>query len=143
MKKKKAYSMLEVLVASAIFIIAAVPIYFAIAGGASKGVETTKLSMARKILESFREEIMGRKFEELEGLAGGSTAFVAVSGGFPKTLSDVLEFQKDYKDFEFSPEIRVNPDRNTVIEFRGSVTWSSTGGEKHKPEKLAFMVVKP
>lgn len=129
--------------ASAIFIIAAVPIYFAIAGGASKGVETTKLSMARKILESFREEIMGRKFEELEGLAGGSTAFVPVSGGFPKTLSDVLAFQRDYKDFEFSPEIRVNPDRNTVIEFRGSVTWSSTGGEKHKPEKLAFMVVKP
>lgn len=143
MKKRKAYSMLEVLIAAAVFIIAVIPIYFAVAGGASKGIETTKLSMARKILESYREEIMGRNFTELEGLAGGSTAFITLSGGFPKTLSDVLEFQKGYKDFEFTPEIRVNPDRNTVIEFRGSVTWSSTGGEKHQPEKLAFMVVKP
>lgn len=143
MKNKKAYTMLEVLVASVIFIIAAIPIYMAVAGGASKGIETTKLSMARKILESFREEFMAKRFEDLEGLAGGSTTFIPVSGGYPKTLSDVIEFQKEYKDFELTAEIRVSPDRNTVIEFRGSVTWTTADGDKHKPEKLAFMVVKP
>jgi hypothetical protein len=143
MKTRKAYTILEVLVASVIFVMAAIPIYYAVAGSASKGIETTKLSMARKILESFREEIMACKYEDLETFAGGSTTFGVLNGGFPKTLSDVLAFQREYKDFDFSPEIRVNPDRSTVLEFRGSVTWTSTDGEKHAAEKLNFMVVKP
>jgi len=143
MKDRKAYTILEVLVASVIFVMAAVPIYYAVAGSASKGVETTKLSMARKILESFREEIMACRYDDLETFAGGSTAFIALNGGYPKTLSDVLDFQRDYKDFEFQAEIRVNPDRDTVLELRGNVTWTATGGEKHKPETLMFMVIKP
>jgi len=140
---RRAFSLVEVLVAALIFVGAAVPIYYAIAGGASKGIETTKLAMARKILESFREEVMGRKFEELETFAGGSTAFVNMAGGYPKTLSDVITFQRDYKDFQFSPEIRVSPDRETVLEISGSVTWTTNDGSKHKPEKLSFVVVKP
>jgi len=143
MKTSRAFTILEVLVASVIFVMAAIPIYFAVAGNASRGVETTKLSMARKILESFREEIMSCKYEDLEAFAGGNTTFATLNGGFPKTLSDVLVFQKDFKDFDFKPEIRVNPDRNTVLEFRGSVTWTVAGGEKHNPETLMFMVVKP
>lgn len=143
MRKKSGYSILEVLIASVVFLLAAMPIYYAVAGNAGKGIETTKLSMARKILESFREEIMSRKFDELEGLAGGSTTFIALGGGFPKTMSDVLDFQKQYKDFEFNPEVRVSPDRNTVLEFKGSITWTTNTGDKVKPEKLAFVVVKP
>lgn len=141
--KKRAYSLVEVLIAAIIFVAAAIPIYYAIAGGASKGVETTKLAMARKILESFREEVMGRKFDELFAFPGGSITFVAMAGGYPKTLSEVLEFQRDYKDFEFSPTIRVSPDRATVLEISGSVTWTTGDGTKYKPEKLSFVVVKP
>jgi len=140
---KKAFTLVEVLIASLIFVAAAVPIYYLIAGGASKGIETTKLSMARKILESFREEVMGKEFDRLAEMAGGSTAFVTMPGGHPKTLSDVLEFQKEFKDFEFTPTIRVSPDRETVLEFSGSVTWTTADGTKHKPEKLSFVMVKP
>lgn len=139
----RAFTLIEVLIAALIFIAAAVPIYYAVAGGAGRGIETTKLSMARKILESFREEVMGRKYDELENMAGGSTAFVNMSGGYPKTLSEVLEFQKNYKDFEFSPQIRISPERDTVLEISGSVTWTTGDGSKHKPEKLSFIVVKP
>lgn len=139
--KKKAFTLVEVLVASIIFVVAAVPIYYALAGGASKGIETTKLSMARKILESFREEILSRPFDEIEPMAGGATDFVALSGGHPKTLSEVLEFQKQYKDFSFSPEVRVSPDRSTVLEFRSSVTWTTADGSKHPDEKLSFVMV--
>ncbi len=139
----RAFTLVEVLVATLIFIAAAVPIYYAIAGGAGRGIETTKLSMARKILESFREEVMGRKYNELENLAGGSTSFVDMLGGYPKTLSDVIVFQRNYKDFEFSPKIRISPDRSTVLEISGAVTWTTGDGSKHKPEKLSFIVVKP
>lgn len=137
---KKAFTLVEVLVAAVIFVIAAVPIYYALAGGASRGIETTKLSMARKILESFREEVMSKSFDEIKPMVSG-TAFADFSGGYPKTLSDVLEFQKQYKDFTFAPTARISPDRATVIEFRGSVTWTRADGSKHPEEKLAFILV--
>jgi prepilin-type N-terminal cleavage/methylation domain-containing protein len=137
---KKAFTLVEVLVAAVIFVIAAVPIYYALAGGASRGIETTKLSMARKILESFREEIMTKSFDEIKPMVGGTT-FAPLTGGYPKTLSEVLVFQRDYKDFEFNPTARVSPDRSTVLEFRGSVTWTRADGSKHPEEKLAFILV--
>ncbi|MDN5279303.1 MAG: hypothetical protein PWR01_3268 [Clostridiales bacterium] len=142
MKKRKAFTLVEVLVAAVIFLIAAVPIYYALAGSASKGIETTKLSMARKILESFREEIMSRNFDEIDAMVGGSNTFITLSGGYPKTLSEVLSFQTQYKDFVFTPEVRVNPDRNSVLEFRSSVTWTRADGSKHPEEKMAFIMVK-
>ncbi|MFZ5951839.1 MAG: type IV pilus modification PilV family protein [Candidatus Rifleibacteriota bacterium] len=138
---KKGFSLVEVLVAAVIFVIAAVPIYYALAGGASRGIETTKLSMARKILESFREEIMARKFDELKPMVGAGSDFSDFSGGYPKTLSEVITFQQQYKDFLFEPKARISPDRSTVIEFRAIVTWTRNDGSKHPEEKLAFVIV--
>jgi prepilin-type N-terminal cleavage/methylation domain-containing protein len=139
--KKRAFTLVEVLIAAVIFVIAAVPIYYALAGGASRGIETTKLSMARKILESFREEINSKSFTEIKSMAGGATDFVTLSGGHPKTLEEVLEFQKQYKDFSFTPEVKINADRPTVLELKAAITWTRADGTKHPEERIAFVKV--
>ena len=139
--KKKAFTLVEVLIAAVIFVMGAVPIYYAIAGGAGRSIETTKLSMARKILESFREEIMAKSFEEVAPMVPAGADFDTLEGGFPKTMSEVLDFQRQYKDFSFEPTARFNPSRNTVIEFMGSVTWTRADGSKHPDETLAFVMV--
>ncbi|MEW6712449.1 MAG: prepilin-type N-terminal cleavage/methylation domain-containing protein [Candidatus Riflebacteria bacterium] len=139
--KRSAFTLVEVLVAAVIFVIAAVPIYYAIAGGAGRGIETSKLSMARKILESFREEIMSKTYEEIKPMVPAGADFGKLDGGYPKTLTDVLEFQRQFKDFDFQPKARFNPTRNTVIEFMASVTWTRADGSKHPEEKLAFVMV--
>lgn len=139
--QKRAFSLVEVTVAALIFVLAAIPIYYAIAGGASRGIETTKLSMARKILESFREEIMTKSYEEIAPMVSEGENFSILGGGFPKTLSDVIDFQRDYKDFNFTASARFNKERKSVIEFFGSVTWTRADGSQHPEEKLAFVLV--
>jgi len=132
-----------VLVATVVFLLAAIPIYRAISIGATKEIDSTKLSMARKILDSFRSEIMSRPFKELAGQnPGNSETFVRMEGGYPATLQKVMEVQTKYKDFKLDPEIRFSPGSTTVLEFRGVVRWTVADGSVRK-EEIVFLVVKP
>ena len=138
------FSLMEVVVAVLFFSLAAIPIYYSLSRGAARELETTRLAMARRILESFRNEVAAQDFEFIKNMAGGSTNFVAMaSGGFQKTFTEVLEIQREYKDFEFTPLIRIHPSRDTVLEVKAGVTWTSHGNIQRAPEEIAFIVVKP
>lgn len=140
---RRGFSLVEVIVATFVFALAAIPIYFAMSHGAAKEIDSTKLSMARKILESFRAEVINRPFAEISAMGPGTSDFTAMPGGFPKTVSDVLNIQKQYKDFTFSPKFRFSPGQTSVIEVKGSLTWTKADGKQHVPEELAFLLVKP
>lgn len=140
---RRGLSLLEILVASLIFLAAAIPIYRAISVGATKEIDSTKLSMARKILDSFRSEVMSRSFKELAGQnPSKSEEFVPMNGGYPETIDQVMKFQTKYKDFKLVPEIRFTPGNTSVLEFRANAFWTySDGGKRH--EEIVFLVVKP
>ena len=139
------FSLVEVLVATFMFAVAAIPIYFALSGGAAQEVDATKLSMARKILESFRSEVVSRPFIELKPMATGGNTFAVMGGGYPNTISQVMTVQQKYKDFSFKGQIRVSPDnaKGKILEVKGEVTWTRSDGKPSKPEDLAFLVVEP
>ncbi|HEY9071769.1 MAG TPA: hypothetical protein VIV61_16035 [Candidatus Ozemobacteraceae bacterium] len=136
-------SLLEVLIATVVFLLAAIPIYRAISIGATKEIDSTKLSMARKILDSFRSEITSRPFKELAALnPTKSEEFVRMEGGYPATIQKVMEVQTKYKDFRLDPEIRFTPGNSAVLEFRAPVRWTGADGSVKK-EEIVFLMVKP
>lgn len=140
---KSGLSLLEVLIATLVFMLAAIPIYRAISIGATKEIDSTKLSMARKILDSFRSEVMSRSFKELaDQNPSNSETFVKMEGGYPETIDKVMEIQTKYKDFKLEPAIRFTTPNKTILEFRGVVKWTNSEGTTRK-EELIFLVVKP
>lgn len=146
MKNKKiffGFSILEIVVATLIFLVAAIPLYKALTIGAEKEIDSTKLSMARKILESLRAEVIAKPFDELSNLLGGSTSFIDLpDGAYTHTLSEVLETQRKYKDFDLKVKARFATP-GSVIEVKGTITWTSSNGKPHAPEELTFLVIKP
>ena len=144
------FSLVEVVAATFIFMLAAIPIYYTMSHGAVKEIDSTKLAMARKVLESFRAETIGWGFPKLAALTppDGNTS---PDGGFgpipdgnpPKTYSDVLTIQKKYKDFTFKPLFRYSVGGKSVIEVKGRITWTRQDGKLHPDENLLFFVVKP
>ncbi|MFZ2957524.1 MAG: hypothetical protein WA705_11585 [Candidatus Ozemobacteraceae bacterium] len=139
----RGFSLIEVVAATFIFMLSAIPVYYAISQGAAKEIDSTKLSMARKILESFRQEIMSRKFKEYEDMTPQQSTFIALQGGYPKTTSEIYDVQKKYKDFVFTPEFRFSGTGKSVIEFKGKIAWTTSDGKIHAPEEILFLLVKP
>ncbi|MBI3038691.1 prepilin-type N-terminal cleavage/methylation domain-containing protein [bacterium] len=139
---KKGFSLLEVLVSCFLLVIAIVPIYRSLTSTAAQEIDTTKLSMARKILESLRQEVGSVPFKELKALFPGGTTFQEMSGGFPGTLQQVLDNQKKFKDFNLKVQLRFTNSSETVIECKGTVTWTANDN-KIKSEEITFLQVKP
>ncbi|NLI75384.1 MAG: hypothetical protein GX442_02935 [Candidatus Riflebacteria bacterium] len=136
-------TILEIVVATLMFLLAAIPLYRALSAGAAKEVDSTKLSMARKILESMRAEVVAKPFKDVSDPLGGSTTLVDLPGGlFTNTVGEVLNVQKTYKDFEMTVKARFATP-GSVIEVKGSVVWTSTNGKPHAPEELTFLIIKP
>jgi prepilin-type N-terminal cleavage/methylation domain-containing protein len=141
-QRDNGFSLVEIVLAVTIFSLAAIPIYYALSGSATQEIETTKLSMARKILESFKEEILARPFDEMKNFASGE-GLQPFNGGFPNTLTKVFDEQKKYKDFEFVAKICFAPGTQAVLQFKGEVNWRRPGGQMGKPEELSFILVQP
>lgn len=140
---RSGFSLVEIVVATFVLVLAVLPIYFALSGGAAQELDATKLSMARKILESFRSEVIVRSFSELKKLATAGTNFVVIDELFPNTESRVIAAQKQYKDFSFKGQIRVSELTTSVLEVNGTVHWTKSDGKAAKPEELRFVVVEP
>lgn len=146
--KKCKYSpgttILEVVMATVILVIAIVPIYRSLTAGAAQEIETTKISMARKILESLRNEMMACPFTEVECFfSANGTDFVEIQGiGVPVTHGKVLDTQKKYKDFSLKTFLKYTDSTKTVIECKGIIEWTNES-KKTKTEELVFLLVKP
>jgi len=142
-KSRKGLSLVEIIVAVAVFAIAAVPIYYAISYNAADEANIGKRSIAQKILESFRDEIKDLEYDYVVSLmsAGSSWKPINSSGMTPNSFNVLLTAQKEFKDFNFSGEVRTSGGAVEILEFKTEVTWTSGRG-KQESEKLSFIKVK-
>lgn len=105
--KRKAITLVEITLAVTILVIAIIPLFTMSSNDAAKAIETEKIQMAERILESVKSELMTMQFKtfyeraEAECLDKESAGpFVLSDGYYPVSYSDVLKIQSQYKDFK-------------------------------------------
>ena len=135
-KNKSGVSLAEISVAVLIFALVAIPLYFAISFGTKEEIQTDKVAIANKILESFRDEIKNLDFETV--LSYGDT--IKASDLPPNSFGKMYDAQKEYKDFEFIASATKNDvDGMRSITFNASVSWTRDGGKS--TQKISFIKV--
>lgn len=151
---KKAVTLIEITIACLILIAGILPLVTMSRRDSAKAIETEKIQVAERILESIKSEVMTMQFktfyerEESEGLDKEAIGpFVLSDAYYPVTFIEILKIQKSHKDFKivgsWSWAIGENnkPDKTMV---RAEVTCSFTNNQNGKIErKKAFLIVKP
>lgn len=141
-------SLLEIIFACVILALAIIPIYRAISSSAEAEIQTTKMAMAKEILNSMRQEILSHPFDDITSELPPSTpikTYVSLEKEpYPRTLEKILEAQKKYKDFKLEVQAQFNNNAKSVIQIEGKVTFtiSTPQGVKPKSEILTFIQVK-
>ena len=155
---KRAMSLLEVFIAGFILVLGIIPLIRNSQADAEKAIETEKIQMAERILESIKSELMTMKFgvfyerakeESLDEKAIGP--FPLNDAYYPSSIDKVLEIQQKYKDFQvvgtwswaIKDEDKQEPDKTMV---RAEIMCSFTrSGKDKKPleRRKAFLIVRP
>ena len=138
-------SLIEITIAVFMFAAAIIPIYYAISFGARHEIDYEKVGLANKILESFRDEVQGLDFEEVQGffsLDDGSEGVwrdIQASNLTPDVFMELLEAQQEFQDFQFSGRAR-NMAGSSVdaIEFEANIEWDSIAPDRD-PETIRFI----
>jgi len=157
---KRAMSLLEVFIAGFILVLGIIPLIRNSQADAEKAIETEKIQMAERILESIKSELMTMKFNTFytraksESLDENSIGpFPLNDAYYPSSYNNVVEVQQKYKDFEvvgtWSWAITKDehdkdiPDKTMV---RAEIMCSFTrSGKDKKPleRRKAFLIVRP
>ena len=156
--KRKAMSLMEVFIACFILVLAIIPLITNSKADAEKAIETEKIQMAERVLESIKSELMALRFDTFYSRAKSEDLDENSIGPFP--LNDayyptayykVLEIQKKYKDFEVvgtwswgitkDKDKKEKPDK-TMVRAEVSCTFSRPGLTPIERKK-AFLIVRP
>ncbi|NLM17014.1 MAG: hypothetical protein GX221_04785 [Candidatus Riflebacteria bacterium] len=103
---KHGLSLMEITLACIILVMALIPLMTNQSSSAKKVIETEKIQMSERILESIKEEMMTTKyskFNELsksQGLEKSTAAHPLTDAYYPMTNQEVLIAQQKFKDFE-------------------------------------------
>jgi len=133
---RRGYSLLEVVIATFIFAVAIIPIYKTLSWQSAQEIETTKISLAKSIVASVKEEILSRPFKEvIDGVQDDKL----VGQPYPFSLTKLIEAQKKYRDFEL--EVFATPKLDgKALELKAVVTFTGLN-ESAKKEELPFLHV--
>ena len=157
---KRAMSLLEVFIAGFILVLGIIPLIRNSQADAEKAIETEKIQMAERILESIKSELMTMKFNTFytraksESLDENSVGpFPLNDAYYPSSLSQVIEVQQKYKDFSVvgtwswaitkDEHDQDKPDKTMV---RAEIMCSFTrSGKDMTPieRRKAFLIVRP
>ncbi len=107
-------------------------IYRSMSHGAVREIDTQKLSMARKILESVRQEMQSQNF----GLIKADKV-----GAWKGTRDNVEAIQKKYKDFKLS--VTVTDTSATVMQVKAKCEWVGGKEDDKRSEEITFVLVEP
>ncbi|MBF0499614.1 MAG: hypothetical protein HQM09_05750 [Candidatus Riflebacteria bacterium] len=132
---KAGISILEVVVAGFILLLAIIPIYKSLTAQTSSEIETTKIAMAKDVLKSLRQEIMARTFDEVTSIVSNPLA-----QPYPLTLDKVLKIQKEFQNFDLAVVASFTDVAKKVAQFTGTVTWKNNKGLEKK-ETLTFIQI--
>lgn len=142
-------SLLEIIIAVAILTIAVVPIYFHMARDVAVTFETEKIQMADKILESVKEEMTAMPFMEFynrtKDMPDPDGPFSLTDGYYPITLDQVLEIQREHKDFEvvgtWTYVLRSGKLDKTMVQVDLRINWNQPG--KLWERTRSFLLIQP
>lgn len=157
---KKAMSLLEVFIAGFILVLGIIPLIRNSQADAEKAIETEKIQMAERILESIKSELMTMNFKTFYTRAKSESLdentigpFPLNDGYYPSSIGKVVEIQQKYKDFEVvgtwswaitkDKDNRDKPDKTMV---RAEIMCSfSRGGKGMTPleRRKSFLIVRP
>lgn len=136
-KKKHGVSLVEIVAAVAIFAIVAVPLYYAVSYGSKEEIQLEKVSIANKILESFRDEVKNLDFETVKSYGSSFDGSQLPPNSFQK----LLDAQKKHKDFKFSAEATTkNINDIESIAITAEVKWTKDG-KGESSQKISFVKV--
>ena len=156
MLNKKAVTLIEITIACVIMLLAIIPIIMNSKHDASKAIETEKIQMAERILESIKSELMTMQFknfytrakaENLDENAIGP--FELTDAYYPSSIDEVLKVQQKYKDFSVIGTwswiaTEDNKPDKTMVKAEISCFFSRPGPDIPPIErKKAFLIVKP
>lgn len=153
MKQKKAITLVEITIAIVILIAAILPLVKMSSKDAVKAIETEKIQMADRILESIKSEITSMPFKrfyeraEQKDNQESNGPFVLEDGFYPVTLNEVLEIQRQYKNFEvigsWSFVVPKGSTERAMVQAEVSCSFERTRGMPKVVRKKSFLVVKP
>ncbi len=150
---KSAVTLVEITIALAILLLALVPLTRISSDDATTAIETEKIQMAERILESIKSELMAmpfKKYYERADAEGADSAFAGpfqLSDGFyPISLNEVLKIQTKYKDFKVAGTwsfITTNGEVDrTMVQVDIVCSFSRAGGPA-VVRKKSFLIVRP
>jgi hypothetical protein len=138
---------LELTIAVLVLAVALVPIYRHISRQASITVETEKIQMAEKILESIKEELTGMPYENLYTFSQNLQpddlgTFPLADGMYPLSNQRVVEIQKQYKDFSVSGSWMFlhRGEDTSLAQVEVMVGWTSDGQIRKSRDKKIVLV---
>lgn len=149
MNRRCGLSLLEIFIAVTLLVLAIVPLYRHLTTESARNLETEKIQMADRILQSLKEELVALPFSEfyrrIEGAPDPDGPF-DIEGYYPVTLVAVLETQKKFKDFKiegvWSFLMRNDGKRDkTMIQVDAKCTWTTVG--KIMERTKSFLLVAP
>ncbi|MBU1109353.1 MAG: hypothetical protein KKB51_21920 [Candidatus Riflebacteria bacterium] len=150
----RAVTLVEICLALVILMVALVPLTRISSSDAVTVIETEKIQMAERILESIKTEVMAMPFKrfyeriDADGVGADEVGpFVLSDGFYPISFSEVITIQKEYKDFEVVGTWTFllkgdKPDR-TMVQTDIACSFSRAGNAPPVVRNKSFLIVKP
>ncbi|MEW6709101.1 MAG: hypothetical protein AB1403_04695 [Candidatus Riflebacteria bacterium] len=150
---RRAVTLVEITLALTILIIAIIPLLRMSSDDATTAIETEKIQIAERILESIKSELAAlpfKRFYERSEADGEDKNFAGpfeLSDGFyPISLGKVLEIQQKFKDFKvvgsWSYLTKDGKIDKTMVQADVSCSFSRARGPEVLRKK-SFLLVKP
>ncbi|MDN5280189.1 MAG: hypothetical protein PWR01_4154 [Clostridiales bacterium] len=151
--RNRALTLVEISLALTILILAIIPLLRFTSDDAVTAIETEKIQIAERILESIKSELMALPFKrfyersEIDGADKNLAGPFELSDGFyPISLGKVLEIQQKYKDFKvegtWSYIMRDGKVDKTMVQADIVCSFSRARADEIKRNK-SFLIVKP
>lgn len=153
MSAKRGVTLVEITLALTILLIAIIPLIRMGSDDAATAIETEKIQISERILESIKSELMAlpfKRFYERSETEGEDKNFPGpfelTDGFYPVSLGKVLEIQQKFKDFEvvgtWTYIVKDGKIDKTMVQTDISCSFSRARGPEVTRSK-SFLLVKP
>ena len=142
-------TLVEITLAIFILVLAIIPIYQHATRDATTNIETEKIQMADKLLQSIKEEMTSIPFAEFskrtKDLPNPDGPFELTDAYYPVSLDRVLSLQRKFKNFEVIGSwtflIRDGKVDKSMVQVDVMVSWDQP--QKKWERNRTFLIIRP